>query len=88
MLLCENPIALSIQGCSRRLDTAPQSGLEAKERRRNIRNAFGLTVAPTVRHIALLDDVVTTGSTVAELAKVFKRAGVERVDVWAVAKTV
>ena len=39
------------------------------------------------RHIVLLDDVVTTGSTVTELARMLKRAGVERVEVWAVAKT-
>jgi predicted amidophosphoribosyltransferase len=36
--------------------------------------------------VAILDDVVTTGSTTGELAKVLKRAGVERVDVWAAAR--
>jgi ComF family protein len=80
-------LPFSVKACGRRLDTAPQSGLEAKERRRNIRGAFEVLEAPEVRHIALLDDVVTTGSTVGELAKILKRAGVERVDVWAVAKT-
>jgi len=35
-----------------------------------------------------LDDVVTTGSTVNELAGVLKRAGVQRVDVWSVARAV
>jgi predicted amidophosphoribosyltransferase len=35
----------------------------------------------------LIDDVVTTGSTVSELTKVLHRAGVERVDVWTVART-
>ena len=80
------PITTGI--CVRRLNTAPQSGLEAKQRRRNIHGAFTVRDVPEVRHLALIDDVVTTGSTVDELAKTLKRAGVQRVDVWAVAETV
>lgn len=80
-------IPLDTRHCRRQQATAPQSGLEAKERRRNIRGAFAVTGGLTARHLVLLDDVVTTGSTVAELAGMLKRAGVERVDVWAVAKT-
>jgi predicted amidophosphoribosyltransferase len=38
------------------------------------------------RHVALIDDVLTTGSTCEELAQVLKRAGVQRVDVWVVAR--
>jgi predicted amidophosphoribosyltransferase len=37
-------------------------------------------------HVALLDDVFTTGATLAECTKVLKRAGVARVDVWALAR--
>jgi predicted amidophosphoribosyltransferase len=37
-------------------------------------------------HIAILDDVMTTGATLAECARVLKRAGVQRVDVWALAR--
>jgi predicted amidophosphoribosyltransferase len=45
-------------------------------------------VAPLrVRHVAILDDVVTTGSTVRELAAVLRDAGAERVEVWAIART-
>jgi predicted amidophosphoribosyltransferase len=40
-----------------------------------------------VSQLAILDDVVTTGSTVAELARVLLAAGAERVDVWSVART-
>ena len=73
--------------CYRRLATAPQSGLEAKARQRNIRGAFAVDEGLEGRHVALLDDVVTTGSTVAELTRTLKWAGVGRVVVWAVAKT-
>lgn len=72
---------------ARTLSTAPQAGLDEGARRRNIRGAFA-TVGPLPwRHVAIVDDVVTTGSTVAELARVLGAAGVARVDVWAVART-
>jgi predicted amidophosphoribosyltransferase len=38
------------------------------------------------RHLALVDDVMTTGATVAECARTLLAAGVQRVDVWAVAR--
>jgi len=61
--------------------------LARKERRRNVRGAFRILRPPGVQRVAVLDDVVTTGSTVSELTKVLLRAGVERVDVRAVART-
>lgn len=67
--------------------TPPQTGLDAKARRRNLRGAF--EVAPTVEwpaHVVLLDDVMTTGATLREAAKTLHRAGVNRVDVWALAR--
>jgi ComF family protein len=72
-------------------DTAPQAGLGALARRRNPRGAFaiGRDLRKGVRipsHVALVDDVMTTGATLYECAKVLQRAGVERVDVWAVAR--
>jgi ComF family protein len=71
----------------RRLPTSPQSGLDATARRRNIRGAFAVRGDIDARHVALLDDVVTTGSTAAELARALTRAGAMHVDVWAVART-
>lgn len=65
--------------------TAAQSSLEKKERLRNIRGAFALVGEPPA-HIAILDDVVTTGSTVNELARVLRRGGAKRVVVWACAR--
>jgi ComF family protein len=73
--------------CIRALHTSAQVGLDDRERRRNVRGAFAVLRPPAARHVAILDDVVTTGSTVTELTRVLRAAGVERVDVWAVART-
>jgi len=80
-------VPVDIASCARVVSTAPQAGLEQRERRRNVRGAFKVLKAPAAAHVAILDDVVTTGSTVGELAQVLRKAGVERVDVWAVART-
>lgn len=73
--------------CIRAAYTSAQVGLDDRERRRNVRGAFAVARCPAAKHVAILDDVVTTGSTVTELALVLRRAGVERVDVWSVART-
>lgn len=71
----------------RERETAEQAGLDRKARRRNVSGAFA-TVAPLhARHVAILDDVVTTGSTVRELAEALRHAGAEQVAVWAIART-
>jgi len=67
-------------------DTREQAALNKRERRRNIRGAFAMIGTLPARHIAIIDDVVTTGSTVNELARVLKQAGAKRVEVWAVAR--
>lgn len=70
----------------RKRSTEAQTGLDAKQRRKNIRGAFECIKAIPYEHVAVFDDVVTTGSTVNELARVLKRAGVRRVDVWSIAR--
>ena len=67
-------------------ETREQAALDKRERRRNIRGAFDVVRTLPGRHIAIIDDVVTTGSTVNELARVLKQAGARRVEVWAVAR--
>ncbi len=73
---------------TRTRDTPQQTGLDANQRRKNIRGAFTVTMPLQYKHIALIDDVVTTGSTVNELARVLKKAGVETVSVWSIARAV
>lgn len=63
-----------------------QRVLDRAARQRNLRHAFRC-LAPMPRHVALIDDVVTTGATVDEIARVLQAAGVERIDVWAAART-
>jgi ComF family protein len=67
-------------------DTREQAGLDRKGRRKNLRNAFALVRPLHATHVAVVDDVVTTGSTANEIARVLKRAGAEKVEVWAVAR--
>ena len=63
-------IAVDSRSCIRVRETASQSKLSARERGRNIRNAFQLVKPLHAAHVAIIDDVMTTGSTVAELARV------------------
>lgn len=70
---------------SRPRRTSAQSGLDASERKRNIRGAFSCQRIH-YQHVALVDDVMTTGATLAECARVLKRAGAGRVSVWVAAR--
>jgi ComF family protein len=71
----------------RRRATDAQTELDALTRRRNVRGAFELRGHSDLpAHVAILDDVMTTGATLAECTRVLKRAGVSRVDVWALAR--
>ncbi|MEO8018616.1 MAG: ComF family protein [Pseudomonadota bacterium] len=73
-------------------DTPSQTSLNVDDRHRNVRGAFAVHGARALRrlldagHVAVIDDVITTGSTVAELKLTLLAAGVRRVDVWAVAR--
>ena len=72
---------------TRTKDTRPQMELDAKQRFKNMRDAFALNTLDLSQHVAVLDDVMTTGNTVGELARTLKVAGVKTVDVWTVART-
>jgi ComF family protein len=67
--------------------TDAQTELSALQRRRNVRGAFAAHFDDAIpQYVAVLDDVFTTGATLAECTRVLKRAGVQRVDVWALAR--
>lgn len=69
-------------------DTAPQAGLPYEKRARNVRGAFACDLDLHGRTVAVVDDVMTTGATLDELARTLKRAGAARVENWVVARTV
>ena len=66
--------------------TPSQSGLSAGQREHNVRRAFAYRAKHEYRHVAIVDDIVTTGSTVTEITKTLHRGGVEYVEVWALAR--
>lgn len=72
--------------CKRTRKTDTQSLLPLKIRHWNVRNAFAVSGAIPARHVAIVDDVMTTGHTVNELARALKRAGARRVEVWVIAR--
>nr|BFE93535.1 hypothetical protein GCM10020185_40710 [Pseudomonas brassicacearum subsp. brassicacearum] len=66
-----------------------QQALDARARRRNLRQAFALAPQAALlnRHLALVDDVLTTGATAQALAALLLDAGAARVDVYCLART-
>ena len=79
-------VPLSHQDCQRIKNTTAQSSLKEKARKKNLKQAFTLKAQPAIEHIALVDDVITTGATLNELSKVYKNAGVKRIDIWICAR--
>jgi ComF family protein len=73
--------------CWRVKSTAAQSSLDKIARQKNIAGAFA--IAPEIahyKHVAIFDDVVTTGATVNALSLALKEASVEQVDVWCICR--
>jgi ComF family protein len=79
-------IDLAADLCRRVVHTPPQAMLPWKERARNVRGAFVCDTDLSGLHVAVIDDVVTTGATLNEIARVLKRAGASRVSGWSAAR--
>ena len=76
----------AVDAVSRTRATAPQPGLGRNARRHNLEAAFACR-SRLAGHVAIVDDVMTTGATADALATVLRRAGAARVSVWVVART-
>lgn len=64
-----------------------QHQLNARMRRNNLKGAFRVDFPVAGRHIIIVDDVVTTGSTVAEIARMLKKQGAATIQVWCLCRT-
>ena len=81
------PEKLELSLCVRERDAVPQMQLPWAERQRNVRGAFRCTRLLADATVAVVDDVMTTGATLDEMARTLKRAGAARVVNWVVART-
>ena len=79
--------AYSPRGVTRCRSAQVQHQLGAQARKHNLRGAFRLEIPVQDRHIALIDDVVTTGTTVAEISRLLIRAGAASVQIWCLCRT-
>jgi ComF family protein len=80
-------LRLAPEACRRTRETSEQMGLALDERERNVRGAFDCPQLVGGATVAVVDDVMTTGATLAEVAAALKRAGAARVINWVVART-
>ena len=85
------PIASALKipqlACARLRDTPSQTGLAWKDRGENVRGAFGCDIDLTGKHVALIDDVMTSGASMNELAATVKKCGACEISAWVVART-
>lgn len=80
-------VPLAAQACRRVRDSAPQASLPWKERTKNIRGAFVCDADLSGLRVAVVDDVMTTGATLNEIARNLRKAGAIEVQGWVVART-
>ncbi len=74
------------RGIQRQIATPPLEGLSKKERKKELKDAFRLTATPP-KTVAIIDDVFTSGATMAEISRLLKRQGCQFVAVWTLART-
>ncbi len=86
LLSRELDIRVDRQSLRRLRHTEAQAGLSAYAREKNILKAFACREPLGYKHVAVVDDIVTTGATANEITKVLHRAGVETVAVWGLAR--
>ncbi len=86
--LCKNhKEKLDYKSVERQTLAPPQASLPLKERVKNIKGAFKVDADLSGKRIAIVDDVMTTGASLNELAKTLKKAGAVHVECWVIART-
>jgi len=80
-------IPLLSHTCHRLRDTPSQSALPWKERSKNVRGAFLCDKDLTGKHVALVDDVLTTGASLNALAAAVQQRGATEISAWVIART-
>jgi len=80
-------LRLGLDTVARVRDGVPQAGLPWEERARNVRGAFACAADLSGLRVTIVDDVMTTGATLEELARTLKRAGALEVNAWVLART-
>lgn len=79
-------IRFEARGMLRVRETPPQTGLNREARLKNLRGAFDCVHRLDGKHVAVVDDVMTTGATLSEAAKALKKAGAAHVSAWVIAR--
>lgn len=72
--------------CVRVRKTSPQAQMDKAERKKNLKDAFKIVKPIHFEHIAIVDDVVTTGSTVHAISEVLKESSVMQIDIWCICR--
>ena len=83
----ELQIAVALSALRRLREADSQTRLGARARHANLRGAFVCDRSLAGLHVAVVDDVMTTGATATEMARALRGAGAARVSVWVVART-
>ncbi|MCE2594746.1 ComF family protein [Motilimonas cestriensis] len=69
-------------------NTTSQTQLNIKQRKRNMHQAFKVAALPAqLDHVAIIDDIVTTGATINSLCKGLQKAGVKQIEIWCICRT-
>jgi len=72
----------------RHKNTQSQTGLSIKQRKQNVKNAFRLIDTVPVEHIAIIDDVLTSGQTASAITYLLRQSDVKLIEVWTIARTI
>ena len=79
-------LPLLTRACRRIRHADPQSSLAGPDRRRNLKGSYAATAAVSGRRVAVIDDVYTTGTTIAAVTDALLHAGATRIEAWCVAR--